>query len=308
MDQVSCPACNDNRWVVVLEGPDRVHGLPGTFRMVRCQQCGLIYQNPRLSRSDIARFYPDDYLPFSLPVEAEQNWLRRVDWRYGVARRCQIVTRHAGSPGQLLDVGCATGVFLDAIRRLGWQVTGVETSVAASQYARRRFALSVHTGELRDAGLPDRAMDAVTMWDVLEHVQEPLDTLRELARVIRPGGSLLLTLPNPNSWEARLLGRYWPGWDLPRHLCLFVPELISRCLAACGFDVISISPYPRLHVIPAGIALYVAERVRSRALRSLALESARGWPLRLAMLPVSVVANRFFPSAIMCVVGRRRDT
>jgi SAM-dependent methyltransferase len=143
-------------------------------------------------------------------------------------------------PRRILDVGCATGDLLAAIRARGnLAVTGVEPSEDAARSARAR-GLDVRTGFLEDAEFPDGAFDTLVASHTLEHVPDPLAFLREARRVLSSRGVLLLWLPNADSVEARFFGRYWIGYDAPRHLTDFTPATLRRSLVAADFEIRSI--------------------------------------------------------------------
>ena len=237
MESTPCPMCGANAGRLLFEGHDLLHHGEGTFTLNTCRTCGHIYQNPRPSIEQIGCYYPQNYMPFLKAIEDEPNWWKRLDRRYGRSRRCQAVHKAAGEVGRLLDVGCATGIFLDGMRTLGWQVAGVEPTASAVEYARTRFALDVFEGRLEEAPFADHSFDVITLWDVLEHVHEPKQVLAKIHQLLRPGGLLVMSLPNPDSIEARLLGPYWAGWDLPRHLNLFRPRQLRQHLPQMGFEI-----------------------------------------------------------------------
>jgi SAM-dependent methyltransferase len=146
------------------------------------------------------------------------------------ARHLKILGRYR-SRGRLLDVGCAMGLFLKSASETGWEVVGVEPARGLCDKARE---LVGHRGEvicatLQEANLPAASFDAVTLWDVLEHVSDPLVFARSCAALLRPGGLLLLNVPDLDSWQARLLGTRWPLL-LPEHLNYFN----RRSLRLCG--------------------------------------------------------------------------
>jgi SAM-dependent methyltransferase len=137
----------------------------------------------------------------------------------------------------VLDVGCATGELLLAVREAGnANVAGVEPGERAASVARER-GLNIYSGLLEDAAIESDSVDMVVMSHTLEHVRDPVATLREALRVLRPGGALLLWLPNVESVEARVLGRYWIGYDPPRHLTTFGVSTLTRALDLAGFRV-----------------------------------------------------------------------
>jgi SAM-dependent methyltransferase len=143
------------------------------------------------------------------------------------------------SGGRLLDVGCATGEFSARMAEHGWQVQGVEPSPQAAAVARETYGLDVAESSLTQARFPDRHFDAVTLWDVLEHVPDPLAELAEIHRVLKVGGVLAISLPNLRSFDAALFGQYWIGLDMPRHLHVIPPTLLESMLERCGFRVLS---------------------------------------------------------------------
>lgn len=300
-----CPMCGADAGKLLFAGRDLLHGGEAMFRLVTCQVCGHMYQNPRPTVAAIGQYYPAAYIPFQPAIEDEPHWWRRIDRRYGRYRRCAAVQRAAGGPGRLLDVGCATGIFLDGMRRLGWQVQGVEPTWSAVEYARCRFGLDVFHGRLEEAHFADASFDVITLWDVLEHVHEPRPMLAELVRLLRPGGLLVLSLPNPDSLEARLLGPYWLGWDLPRHLNLFRPVLLTRHLPQVGLQVERIRSFTAGYGV---LLMSIEQWFRAAGYHpALLLRLLRMPPLRLlAKLYYDGPANWYNLSSVMVVFARRR--
>lgn len=137
--------------------------------------------------------------------------------------------------GRILDVGCGLGFALAAYRERGWTPFGVEPSAVAARYAREVLGLSVHQGELLDARFPSGSMDVVLFRHSLEHVPFPLVELREAHRILKASGALVIMIPNAGSLDARLFGRWWVAWDLPRHLYHFTPRTVAAMLAKAGF-------------------------------------------------------------------------
>jgi len=134
----------------------------------------------------------------------------------------------------LVDVGCGRGDFLGRMRSLGWNVLGIEPDPVAAALAQQR-GVPVFRGTLNEAELPDATADQVSLNHVLEHVHDPLRLLRECHRVLRPGGRLVLFLPNIDSLGHRFFGRHWAGLDLPRHLFHFSPRSIDGLLRQSPF-------------------------------------------------------------------------
>lgn len=235
MDWVTCDFCgSDNAALVHLLGDVRLRR-PGQFNLVRCNQCGLFYINPRPNWEELKPHYPENYHCFITAIEDQPSAFVRWAQRYGVRRRCNSIIRRKNK-GRLLDVGCSTGIFLNEIHRYGnWEVYGIEPIQAAADFVRRRYGIQVYNGFLLDTALPDESFDVVTLWDVLEHTRDPSATLREIYRVLKPGGLVVLKSPDPSSWEARVFGSSWVGFEAPQHLYGFPSSTLVKRLYELGF-------------------------------------------------------------------------
>jgi SAM-dependent methyltransferase len=305
MQYVSCNLCGRDDAEPVSRGRDLLLDRPGDYRLVRCRHCGLIYQNPQLTLAELAAHYPEEYLPYAGALAAEPSRFRRLDKSYGLARAGRRVAHHRPEPGYLLDVGCATGLFLNMMRERGWQAAGVELNPLAADYARRTFGLEVQTGTLEDAAYPAATFDAVTLWDVLEHVVDPKGTLAEIGRVIKPGGLLVLGLPNPAGVEARLFGDQWVGWDRPRHLNLFTPQVLRRYLSEAGFRLESIESFSgRLGVTLLSVEFLCKARGIPEARWRPWLKLAYSPPLRVVSWPIYWLAQALNQTSTMTAFAR----
>lgn len=236
METISCILCGQSETRLAFRGKDRLGVTDETFSIVQCQGCGLLYLNPRPTREEMGQYYPysqykDEFTP---AIEDEPSVVSRLNRLYHMERLCRAVER-VKQEGQLLDVGCATGNFLDRMRRRGgWRVYGVEVHEEAARYAQERFGLEVFQGELEGARYAARSFDVVTLWNVLEHLHSPLDTLGEIRRLLKDDGVLILTVPNVESLDARLFGECWIGLDPPRHLYGFSARTLDRLLRKAG--------------------------------------------------------------------------
>ena len=229
-EAVACDLCGADDPAPLHRGPDRQLGGQEQFTLVRCGQCGLIYMSPR--PADLSPYYPPDYAPFD---EAKRKATNRIS-AYLRARDERALRSLVGRAGRVLEVGCAAGDYLLALRERGWEVTGVEFNDHAAVIARQR-GLDVRTGDLLDANLPAEAFDLVLLRHVLEHVPSPSATLIEIHRVLAPGGKASVLLPNYDSLERTLCGAYWHGYDLPRHLFTFTPGTLIEMMGRAGLSV-----------------------------------------------------------------------
>lgn len=245
VEEVTCNLCGSATGDLIHEGEDRLLGHPGRFRLVQCPRCGLIRQNPR--PVDMAPFYEGDYVPFRYrPRRRLLRWrespIDAVTVGTGGAYYQLLLEATPRRSGRLLDVGCATGDFLVVAHTAGWQVAGCDPSAAAVEQARKRLGAaagnSVYVGMLEQVDFPDEAFDVVTLGHTIEHVPDPVATLREVRRVLRPDGVIIIQTPAWLSLESRLWGRYWAGFDCPRHLYVFSPRTLRGVLeqAGCRID------------------------------------------------------------------------
>lgn len=236
MEHVHCNLCGADMPRPWLEVTDRFSGEP--FHLVICSQCGLIYLSPRPTTDEISAHYPDEYEAYQLDAEAmsmTQAWHSNRMW----GMQTKFLNKHHSLPGRLLDIGCATGEFLNTARQVGWEVYGLEMIAEYAQRARDRFNLDVIRGTLESVELPDNTYDAITMWDVLEHLPDPRYALDQCHRLLKPNGILVFSIPNLSSFDRYLFGTKWIGWDAPRHFTLYTRETLWKALKMSGFSLVS---------------------------------------------------------------------
>ena len=229
------PACAhpDASAVRLFAARDYITG--EAFDVSRCGACGLARTAPWPDPSRMDAYYPPAYYGergarrFPTIVEALQRLL------YGT--RARTVERLAGRPGRVLDVGCGRGFLLDAFRRRGWDVRGTELDDRAAAHAREVLGIPVETGPASSWTWPDGHFDALTIWHVLEHLQEPAEMLARAHRLLRPGGVLMVGVPDFGSPEARLTRAAWFHLDVPRHTTHLSARWLGGALDEAGFEV-----------------------------------------------------------------------
>ena len=233
--ELPCDWCGSQSYEAVFSGPDRLEHLPGQFQIVRCGDCGLLRQHPHLTWSSLKHYYLETYVSHGLMSRDQPNKWRRLDKRYGPWKRLRAIESFQRG-GSLLEVGCGTGTFLEeAVRSGGWLVTGVEPTPHAAEYVRDRLNIPVHQEVFSKVELPEASFDVIVMWNVLEHLENPIEDMRYAQRLLRPGGWFVFTVPNLEGWGQRLFGNCWIGWDLPRHLYFFSRSLLLQILPKLGF-------------------------------------------------------------------------
>jgi len=212
------------------------------YSMVECRGCGAVYVGEDPAAIDFEALYGESYYTGgSDAVFADyvgQEAARRTHARRKLAVLRTLPPRIARS-GRLLDIGCAAGFFL-AEARAFYDVQGVELSAWSSAYARDRLGLPVITGTLPDAQLPAAHFDVVTLWDVIEHVPDPSPLLAEAARVLKPGGRLVLSTGDWGSAYAQARGADWHLMTPPWHLTMFSRATLARAAERAGLTVVAI--------------------------------------------------------------------
>jgi SAM-dependent methyltransferase len=254
---------------------DIAFGQGPEFPLVQCRNCNLVYLSERPAPEEISAYYPPDYLPYRKPIQDERFAIMRWARQRNLNQRIKIVEQYAPqSPGSLLDVGCATGIFLDGMRQAGWQVTGLEISASAALLARQRFGLQVIERQLQEAQLPPATFEAITFWDVLEHTFQPCESLQEAHRLLKPGGVLVLTLPNWESLDHRWFGWEWIGFDIPRHLYCFPLAVLEALLEKTGFKLVKTwSGLGGYFTFLASLRIWSKVHLRSAAMRKFLISS-----------------------------------
>lgn len=228
-----CHLCGAIAWAPL---PD-----PRLAHLKSCGDCGLVRVREMPALHDLHGLYGPSYYasPESHIVGYENYEADRHNIVRTARRRLRLIERYHPTPGRLLDVGCALGFFMDAAREHGWQPTGVDLSSYAVRLAQDSGAGDAYCGELVDIGFADGSFDVVTLWDVIEHMRDPLGQLRECHRVLQDGGLLLLSTPDLGSLMARLTGARWMGFKLAdEHLYYFSRRTIAQLLERAGFETI----------------------------------------------------------------------
>jgi SAM-dependent methyltransferase len=254
------------------------------------------------------RYYPAQYRGYSGLTQLVLRCFYR--WRVG------SWVKGAGAPGDVLEVGCGPGFMLDALRRRGWRTMGVERTDAMAAAARDGLGLEVVVGNVEDIP-PDRLFDLIVMFQVLEHMPSPQAVLAACAARLKPGGRLIVAVPNAGSWQARFGGRYWVHLDPPRHVFHFTPAALRRQFERVGLTVTStrfISPehdpygwvesaISRITRRPNVMTRFLMglDAASPRALASVAAAAA----LAVPALILSAVSWGLGRGAIMEITGRR---
>jgi SAM-dependent methyltransferase len=273
VESVTCYLCGSRDYRVFIHAEDDLGGTPGRFRFVRCWNCDLVYQNPRVTLEAIGAYYDDTYIAH----RKKRDWgvltplFERAMKKLDVEKE-RIVSRHVllTPHSHVLDVGCAVGTFLAHLHdKFGACAAGVDFKDLSSAAAMRN--VEFHCGLFYEADLADDRFDLVTMWHFLEHDYDPMRSLATARRVLSSSGTLVIEVPRLDSRTFKWFGDRWPGLQAPQHTVLYDRETLIRAVRKSGFDVIEYLPYG---AFPAYFYLFTGAAFRLLRGRGLDLDKA----------------------------------
>lgn len=228
-----CPVCSETQFNQFCRTRDRHYGIKGEFNLVRCTRCELRFLQPMLTDEELSALYPQDYYAYQTQKTPSQL-ARFLKSALGVSNSTKDpdFTR----PGKVLDVGCGTGWFLAEMRKAGWVIQGVEMSTEAARVGSAN-GVPIVAGSLLDANLESAQFDYVRSNHSFEHMSEPLKQLSEMRRLLKEDGKLFIGVPNADSLQARMFGRYWWYLGVPVHTFTYSPNNLKMLLQRAGFKI-----------------------------------------------------------------------
>ncbi len=235
-----CPLCNETRFSTFMEVPD--YFLSGeVFTLSKCLACGMIFTNPRPEPENLGAYYKsEDYVSHSNTKRGLIFRIYHLVRKYNFSQKFKLIS-HLSRGNKILDVGCATGGFLSYFKKRGWDGTGIEPDAQARKMAVEKEGLSVFDEKELTTLLP-QSFDVITLWHVLEHVPYPVERLRVLNSLLKDDGLLVVAIPNPASYDATHYGKFWAGYDVPRHLLHFEQKVATSFFTNVNFELVGIRP------------------------------------------------------------------
>lgn len=213
-----------------------------SWTVYRCSTCSLGFLDPRPSESEIEDLYRSDYFSerYDGGIDPDSSqYQRRLS---GEQHRTKFIKSIKRS-GHLLDIGCGYGYFLDAGRRKGYTVHGLDVSEWAARYAVDKLGLSMTIGKIGDVDLPPESFDIITMWHSLEHTPNPHTALDRAKSWLKQDGILVIDVPNYEGTDARRIWQEWDGWSLPYHYWHFTFKSLKKLLSQHEFTIVKYKNY-----------------------------------------------------------------
>lgn len=232
-----CPLCASGSISFYLKCTDHLLSKE-EFELWKCSACGFVFTREHPDDQSISRYYEsDDYISHDDRAKGLVNRIYIPARQIMLSRKRKIIEKASGlSKGKLLDIGCGTGHFAGAMKKSGWDLTGIEPNNKARDFCKQKFGINVIEPE-KITELPTGIFDCITMWHVLEHFHDPLTYARKITRMLKKAGICLIALPNSNSFDAMYYREYWAAYDVPRHLLHFTPETFAVFAEKAGFRI-----------------------------------------------------------------------
>lgn len=221
LEKILCNICHSAKKKKVLTAQDPF--TRESFILVRCENCGLIYTNPRPTSDERHLYYPDSLYPADPSIEEKKR-----------------ILLHCIRQGRILDVGCGRGFFLNSIKH-NFEVTGIEIDEESSDYAFNEHGIEIIAREITDLDSIKKPFDVITFWHTLEHLPDPKGALDKAFTSLKERGLLLVAVPNIESLQASIFRRRWYHLELPRHLYHFSKDTLSRIIKDSGFTIMETS-------------------------------------------------------------------
>jgi 2-polyprenyl-3-methyl-5-hydroxy-6-metoxy-1,4-benzoquinol methylase len=245
IEHINCNLCESNSYKTIFKGiPDEEGNVEEKYKssgnqisadhIVKCNNCGLMYVNPRLNPDSIIGGYSEG---------SDENFVSQAKGRELTFRKClSLIEKYTVGKGKVLDIGTAGGSFLHVAKQNGWDVYGIEPNKWLCNWAKENYNLNINQGTIFNIKYPDNHFDVITLWDVLEHTPDPKKVLTEVNRILKKDGLLVVNYPDVGSWIAKLMKSKWV-FLLTVHLYYFTPKTIKVMLNKTNFQTIKIKPH-----------------------------------------------------------------
>lgn len=255
-----CVYCESNNIIYLFSAPNRFDKSDEIFSVSRCNDCGIVFQNPRVKSQFIEEYYTDT-LGYYYPGKSKDTFLNKlkliltikvlinhfkyfnlgnksfliklISWVFKRKFKIKMIPDYVNN-GKVLDIGCSHGALLQELRGYGWEVKGLEMHKKSAEYA-QSLGLDVYQSTVEGIDFPDNYFNAITMGMVLEHLHEPFESLEKITKWIKPRGQLIFSIPYFNGFEFSMFKEYCYGLQLPHHIVFLNKKVIVEYLKKIGY-------------------------------------------------------------------------
>jgi SAM-dependent methyltransferase len=237
-----CPVCGNTHFSPYLICKDYLISKQD-FAIQQCTNCGFRLTNPRPTADRIGEYYKsEDYVSHNDSGGGLINTAYRTVRSYTLQSKLALINKLNKGQGRILDVGCGTGAFLETCKNGGWAVMGMEPDPDARAIAVQKLSVPIQPSldELSGMG----PFDIISLWHVLEHIPDLNHAIPQLKNLLAGEGTLLIAVPNSDSYDATYFKEYWAAYDVPRHLHHFTPSTIEPLFKKHGFRLVEQKPMP----------------------------------------------------------------
>jgi SAM-dependent methyltransferase len=236
----NCPVCGSEMFDPFITGKD--YFLTGeSFEIVKCRKCGFRFTNPRPGPTELGKYYESpDYISHSDSRHGLFASVYQKVRKYTLGRKYALIHKYH-QKGEILDIGCATGQFLNYMDERGWKVAGIEPDEKARNRAVTEFGLQVFPEKHLDS-FKTASFDVITMWHVLEHISDLNSRIEHIKKLLKKDGTFIVAVPNCDAYDAEKYKSHWAGYDLPRHLYHFTKTDMKLLMEKFGFTIVKILP------------------------------------------------------------------
>lgn len=245
-----CDLCGNKEFEFLFSGHDLMYNIKGDYSLYRCTECGLLFINPQPTEKEIAKHYPPHkYYSLGGIMPSWKEKLLYVLYKTFYSKKGNPSLKLVFFPvfpllrfaeilpgGKILDVGCGVGNFLVLMKYFNMDCHGVEPGKFDEQLAKENN-LEIKNCTFLEANYPDNYFDVITLNHVFEHTNCPTETLKKLNRILKPGGTLIIAIPQSDCLAYKIFGQCWVQLDIPRHLFTFQEKTIKEYAKKTGFKI-----------------------------------------------------------------------
>jgi 2-polyprenyl-3-methyl-5-hydroxy-6-metoxy-1,4-benzoquinol methylase len=302
-----CLACNSRNFATYEQTIAMMHqNSPTKYNFDRCNDCGLVFLNPRVNESELGQFYTASYLPYRV----EEAWGKyasfvKQDQEQIDKARVQRLIKHSkiSVQSRILDIGCGKPTFLASLRNSTQaNLIGLDFSDEGWKNNRNAYKnIDLRTGEIADLG-NEEPMDVITMWHYLEHDYQPQEQLKQLLNYSRAETRLIIEVPNFDSFTRKKFGKHWSGYHTPRHTALYSPNNIELMLKNSGWQVDQILTYGTLNPY----TLHWMSRMEEKGINWSASMEPRflGYVIGMVLNAPIYLLQKYFSMGFMTIIAR----